>query len=91
MKNVLVATGTSPNKLKKTVGIIQDYANKKGAAIEVTGINIYDMKADAIDADLIVAIGPINFKTDIPIIQGMAFLTGVGTDKCCDEILSTLS
>lgn len=90
MKKILVATGTSPNKLKKTVAAISDFAVKSGVEAEVTGVNIFEVKIDSVEADVIVTIGPANFKTDIPVIAGTAFMTGIGTEKCLKDIIDAV-
>lgn len=90
MKKILVATGSSENKKNFAVGFIKDYMGNKGVGVEVTGVNIYEVKMECIDADLIVTIGPCNFDTNIPIIQGTAFLTKMGMDRVCDSMIEKL-
>ena len=90
MKKILVATGTSENKKKFAVNFIKDYITKKGIEVEVEGANIYEVKLETINPDLIVTIGPGNFKTDVPIVQGTAFITKMGMENCCDSIIEKL-
>lgn len=90
MKKILVATGTSENKKKFAVEFIQDYITKKGIEVEVIGANIYEVKLEEVNPDLIVTIGPGSFDTSAPIIQGTAFITKMGMDKCCDSIIEKL-
>jgi len=90
LKRILVATGTSDNKRKFAVNYIKEYLEKKGLEAEVIGDNIYDVKLEKVKPDVIVTIGPQSFKTDVPIIQGTAFVTKIGMDPVCDEIIKKI-
>jgi len=90
MKKILVATGTSENKKGFAVDFIQNYMKNKGVDVEVVAANIYEVKIDEVQPDVIVAIGPANFNTDIPILQGTAFVTRMGMETVCDEIVAKL-
>jgi PTS system galactitol-specific IIB component len=90
LKKILVATGTSVHKREFAVNFIKNYVEKSGFDAEVVGDNIYELNLEAIQPDVIVTIGPQNFKTDIPIIQGTAFVTQIGMDVVCADILKVL-
>jgi galactitol-specific phosphotransferase system IIB component len=90
MKRVLVATGTSDNKRAFAVNYIKTYLEKKNIEAEVVGDNIYELKLEERKPDVIVAIGPWNFQTSIPVIQGTVFVTKIGMDPVCDEIIKKL-
>ena len=85
-----MATGTSDNKRNFAVNYIKTYLEKKGIDAEVTGENIYELKLEASKPDVIVTIGPQNFQTDIPVIQGTVFVTKIGMDPVCEEIIMKL-
>jgi galactitol-specific phosphotransferase system IIB component len=91
LKKVLVATGTSVHKREFAVNYIKSYFQKNSIDAEVVGDNIYELKLDVINPDLIVTIGPQNFTTDIPIVQGAAFVTQIGMEAACSEIVNTLN
>jgi PTS system galactitol-specific IIB component len=42
------------------------------------------------NADLIVATTPVSSSITIPVIKGLAFLTGIGKEKALDEIEAEL-
>jgi len=42
------------------------------------------------NVDLIVATTPISASVKVPVIKGLAFLTGIGKDKALDEIEAAL-
>ncbi len=89
-KKVLVASGTSTNKMKFAVDTIKSICSSKGVDVEVRAENIYDVKLENEHPDVIVTIGPVNFKTEIPIVSGMAFITKMGMEKTVDEIIGKL-
>lgn len=89
-KKVLVASGTSTNKMKFAVDTIKSICAGKGVDVEVKAENIYDVKLENEAPDVIVIIGPNSFKTDIPIVSGMAFITKMGMEKTVDEIIAKL-
>ena len=43
MKKILVATGTSKNKMNFAVETIKNYCNNKSMDVEVKGVNIYEI------------------------------------------------
>ncbi len=89
-KKILVASGTSTNKMKFAVDTIKSICSSKGVDVEVKAENIYDVKLENENPDVIVTIGPGNFKTDIHIVSGMAFITKMGMEKAVDDIIAKL-
>lgn len=89
-KKILVATGTSQNKLKFACDYIKNYMDTKGYDVEVVGGSIYEVDISQIKPNLIVAIGPHSFDKSIPIIMGLPFITKINMDECCEEISHSL-
>ncbi len=89
-KKILVASGTSTNKMKFAVDTIKSICSSKGVDVEVKGENIYEVKLENENPDVIVTIGPGDFKTEIPIVSGVAFITKMGMEKTVDEIIAKL-
>ncbi|MBR0600591.1 hypothetical protein [Sinanaerobacter chloroacetimidivorans] len=89
-KKILVASGTSTNKMKFAVDTIKSICSSKGVDVEVKAENVYDVKLENENPDVIVIIGPNSFKTEIPIVSGMAFITKMGMEKAVDEIIAKL-
>ncbi|MBP2100505.1 PTS sugar transporter subunit IIB [Enterococcus rivorum] len=90
MHKILVATGTSANKLKFTIEFIENYLQEKAIPVEIRGMSIYDVNETDLDMSVIVAIGPHSFTGEIPVINGTAFITKMGMEDCCEEIISLL-
>lgn len=89
-KKILVASGTSTNKMKFAVDTIKSICSSKGVDVEVKAENVYDVKLENENPDVIVIIGPNSFKTEIPIVSGMAFITKMSMEKAVDEIIAKL-
>ena len=91
MKKILVASGTSQNKMTFAAAAIEQYLQSKGIAdVDVSAENVYTMDLDALNPDIIVLIGPKTFKTSKPVIDGRAFITKIDAmvQAACEEIAS---
>ena len=90
MKTIIVACGGG-------IATSATCATKINMALEERGLSHF-AKAEAVDiksldnfiksADLYVSITPM--RGDIPVISGIPLLTGMGKDKCIDEIIEAL-
>ncbi len=89
-KKVLVATGTSMNKLNFAVESIRKLCAQKSVDVEVIGANIYEVDVNQVNPDVIVVIGKQDFTTDKPVISGMAFVTKMGIEKTVEDIIAAL-
>lgn len=89
-KKILVASGTSTNKMKFAVETIEKICVEKKIEVEVYARNIYEVDIEKENPDVIVIIGPNRFETKIPIISGMAFITKMQMEKTVDEIIAKI-
>jgi len=88
-KKILIATGTSQNKRTRALNTVADYLKKKGLKdVTVVAENVYSMDLNAIKPDVIVLIGPKTFKTDVPVVDGTAFITQIASmvSDACQKI-----
>lgn len=90
MKNILVASGTSDNKRNFAVSFIQNYLNEHGLEAAVTGKSIYEVTEIDPEISAVVAIGQPGFQTEVPVIDGTAFITRFGMETCCEQIINAL-
>lgn len=86
-KNILFvcATGiaTSTVVAEKTI----EYLKDKGIEINYTQTNVASLpEYDTKDADLIVATTKVPYKIDIPVINALSIITGIGADKVFEDI-----
>jgi PTS system galactitol-specific IIB component len=49
-------------------------------------IIVYKIMPDAPDADLVVSTAQVPFEIDVPIVDGIPFLTGIGVKEVIDNI-----
>ena len=88
-KKILIATGTSVNKRTRAVSTLSDYLKAHGLdGVAVVAENVYGMDLAAIKPDVIVLIGPKTFKTDIPVVDGTAFITQIASmvSQTCEKV-----
>lgn len=90
MKKILVACGTSEHKKEFAVETIQKYCDSHNIEAEVKGENVYEVDIDKEKPDVIVLIGPNKFNTNIPIVMGTPFITKMGMESACQQIVSHL-
>lgn len=88
---VLVSCGTGIATSTLVAKTIEEAAKKAG----VTNVVARQCKAAELpklaqDADLIVTTTPVRGDLGIPVIQGLAFLTGVGKDQVLKDIIDRL-
>lgn len=91
MKRVLVAAGTSVNKMNSVATTIKDMCAKENVNIEVLAENVYEADIKEINPDVIVLLGVNQLETDIPIVNGVPFMTTLGIDTAIHEIISKLN
>ncbi len=90
MKKILVAAGTSQNKMNGVAETIQSMCQARGEAVEVVAENLYAVDLKQVAPDVIVLVGVNQFQTDIPTVNGVPFLTKLGMEQAIDEIVRRL-
>lgn len=91
MAKILVATGTSQNKMNKVVELLRSGLNEKNTEAEIVAENIYETNVEAINPDVIVLVGVNHLETEIPAIDGVPFITGIGIDNVIDQVIRHIS
>ncbi|AOT72641.1 PTS sugar transporter subunit IIB [Geosporobacter ferrireducens] len=91
-KRVLVACGTGICTSTMAVNKFKTALEKRGklSLFKIDQCKVAELAAKGNDYDLVIATTTVSAKINTPIVQGTAFLTGVGIDKVVDEILSIL-
>lgn len=92
-RKILIATSTSESKITYTIKILSSYLQQTGLSdIRFEGANVYTMNLQEIAPDLIVLIGPNNFDTSVPVIDGSSFLTKIDAmmNGTCEKIFHAL-
>ena len=91
MKKILVAAGTSVNKMNSAAETIKKMCESKNVQVEVVAENIYEVDLNKISPDLIVLLGANQLSTDLPVVDGVPFITTMGMDAAIDQIISKLN
>lgn len=91
MKKILVAAGTSQNKMNGVAQTIESMCEARGVKVETIAENLYEADLEKISPDLIVLLGVNQFDTEIPTVSGVPFLTKMGMDQAVDQIIQTLA
>lgn len=90
MKKVLVICGTGVATSTVVAVKIKDYLAAEGIPVAITQGKVMDIVRGIEGYDLIVSTTPIPDSVKIPVIQGISFLTGIGTEKTLSEIAEAL-
>lgn len=90
-KTVIVSCGTAIATSTVAAKAIEEACKKAGIAVitkqcKAAEIPIYLEQG----ADLIVTTSQMRFDPGIPVVKGLAFLTGIGTEAVVNEILDIL-
>lgn len=59
--------------------------------LSYTQTNVASVKQNLSNIDLIVTTTNIPYQLDVPVVKGIAFLTGVGEEKILEEIYDKLT
>ena len=90
MQKIIISCGsgiaTSTMAAVAVKGILESL-NKDMAIIKCS---VQEIQSHIDGAILIVSTAQVPFKTDIPVVSGVPFLTGVGKDKTIEEIKNIL-
>lgn len=87
---ILVACGTAIATSTVVAKAIEEACKAAGLNVVTRQVKSMEVMSHVKDADLIVTTTPISGKVDVPVIMGLAFLTGVGKDKVLEDIISKL-
>ncbi|MBT7040172.1 MAG: PTS sugar transporter subunit IIB [Bacteroidetes bacterium] len=91
-KTVIVSCGTAIATSTVAAIAIEEACKEAGIKVitkqcKVTEIATYIEQG----ADLIVTTSQLRFEPEIPVLKGLAFLTGIGKDELLQEIIEILS
>jgi PTS system galactitol-specific IIB component len=91
MKTVIVSCGTAIATSTVVAKAIEDACKAAGIAVNVKQCKAAEIPVLLKDgADLIVTTSQLRFDPGIPVIKGLAFLTGIGTDQVMAQIMDVL-
>ena len=89
-KTVIVSCGTAIATSTVAAKAIEEACKEAGIAVVTKQCKAAEIKNFLDGADLIVTTSQLRFDPGIPVIKGLAFLTGIGRDAVIQEVLDIL-
>lgn len=89
-KRILVACGTAIATSTVVAKAIEEGLAARGIPVITRQCKAAEVPALAKDFDLVVTTTPVPQDLGIPVIQTLAFLTGIGKDQVLDQIAEIL-
>jgi len=89
-KMVIVACGTAIATSTVVAKSIEEACKLAGIPVFIKQCKAAEVPSYASTADLIVTTTPLPSNLGVPVIQGLAFLTGIGKDQTLKQIVDTL-
>ena len=90
MKKILVICGTGVATSTMVASSIRDHLAGQGIDAQISQGKVMDLVNGTPDVDLIVATTAVPDTVTVPVVAGLAFLTGIGQDVALAEIVSHL-
>ena len=90
VKRILVACGTAIATSTVVAKAIEEEMKERGIKVTTRQCRATEAKSLAGDADLIVTTTPLQGDFGVPVIQTLAFLTGMGKDEVIEEFVKVL-
>ncbi len=89
-KRILVACGTAIATSTVVAKGIEEALKERGIKITTRQCKASEVKSLVSDADLVVTTTPVPSDLGVPVIQTLAFLTGIGREAVIEEIIEKL-
>lgn len=89
-KRILVACGTAIATSTVVAKGIEEAMAERGIKVITRQCKAAEVKSLSSDADLIVTTTPVPQDLGVPVIQTLAFLTGIGKEEVLDQIEEAL-
>ena len=88
---IVVACGTAIATSTHVAIKIKELLEERGIRIHTTQCRVQEVPSLAPDADLVVATAQVPFDLEVPVIDGIPFLTGIGEKEVIDKIETILT
>jgi PTS system galactitol-specific IIB component len=89
-KTILVACGTAIATSTVVAKAIEEALEERNMLVNIRQCKASEVPSLVEDADLIVTTTPVSVDKDIPVIQTLAFLTGIGKEDVIEQIVNHL-
>jgi PTS system galactitol-specific IIB component len=88
---IVVACGTAIATSTHVAIKIKELLEERGFKVHTIQCRVQEVPSLAPDADLVVATAQVPFDLDVPVVDGIPFLTGIGVKEVIDKIEEILT
>lgn len=88
---IVVACGTAIATSTHVAIKIKELLEERGLKIHTIQCRVPEVPSLAPDADLVVATAQVPFDIEVPVVNGIPFLTGIGIKEVVDQIETLLT
>jgi len=88
---IVVACGTAIATSTHVAIKIKELLEERGLKIHTIQCRVLEVPSLAPDADLVVATAQVPYDIDVPVVDGIPFLTGIGVKEVIDKIEKILT
>lgn len=88
---IVVACGTAIATSTHVAMKIKELLEERGLKIHTIQCRVPEVPMLAPDADLVVATAQVPYDIDVPVVDGIPFLTGIGVKEVIDKIETLLT
>lgn len=89
-KTILVACGTAIATSTVVAISIEEELRERGISVQTRQCKAAEVAGRLEGIDLIVSTTPLSGDFNVPVIQTLAFLTGIGKERVIDQIINAL-
>lgn len=88
---VVVACGTAIATSTHVAIKLTELLQERGLKIHTTQCRVAEVPAFAPNADLVIATAQVPYDIEVPVVNGLPFLTGIGIEEVIDSIVTLLT
>lgn len=88
---IVVACGTAIATSTHVAMKVKELLEERGLKIHTIQCRVLEVPSLAPNADLVIATAQVPFDIDVPVVDGIPFLTGIGVKEVIDKIETFLT
>ncbi|WP_198469889.1 PTS sugar transporter subunit IIB [Acetomicrobium sp. S15 = DSM 107314] len=83
---IIVACGTAIATSTHVAIKVKELLQERGISVHTVQCRVQEIPMYATDADLVISTAQVPFDLDVPVVDGIPFLTGIGLKEVIDKI-----
>lgn len=88
---IVVACGTAIATSTHVAIKLTELLQERGLRIHTTQCRVAEVPSFAPNADLVIATAQVPYDIEVPVVNGLPFLTGIGIEEVIDNIVVLLT